>query len=66
MEWNGKFLGHILYDLGTSPLQYRNQPGRYGDCQGKGKFGSWEGGSHAVLIVMFMVPLGYPDTRSMV
>ena len=26
---------------------------------------SWEQGSHAVLIVMFMVPLGYLGARSM-
>ena len=26
---------------------------------------SWEGGSHAVLIVMFMVLLGYPGVRFM-
>ena len=28
-----------LYDPGTGLLQYQSRPGRYGVCQGKGKFG---------------------------
>ena len=52
---------------GTGLLQYGNRSGRHGACQGKGKgkFGKLGGGSHAVLIVMFIVPLGYPGTTSM-
>ena len=52
------------YDFGTGLLQYRSRPERYGACQGKGKFGKLGGGSHEVLIVVFMVPLGYPGVRS--
>ena len=51
-----------LYDSGTGLLQYRSRPGRYGVCQGKGKFGKLGGGSHAVL---FMVLLSLWDARSM-
>ena len=49
-----------LYDSGTRAVQYRSRPGRYGVCQGKGKFGKLEG-SHAVL---FMVPLNVSGARS--
>ena len=51
-----------LYDSGTGPLQYRSRPGRYGVCQGKGKFGKLGGGRYAVL---FMVLLSLWGARSM-
>ena len=50
-----------LHGSGTGLLQYRSRLGRYGGCQGKGKFGKLGGGSHAVLLV---IPLGHLGVRS--
>ena len=51
-----------LYGSGTGPLQYRSRPGRDTVCQGKGRFGKLGGGSH---VVLFMVPLGPLGARPM-
>ena len=51
-----------LYGSGTGPLQHRSQRGRDSVCQGKGKFGTVGGGSH---VVLFMVPLGPLGVRPM-
>ena len=39
-----------LYDSGAGPLQYRSRPGRYGICQGKGKFGKLGGGKSCSVV----------------